>query len=124
MAKELDITPQMNLAARIYQTRLRYQAPVATGKLRDSVKVRVVSTSDGFQLVTTFETYGIFTDSGTKRYYRPSDTATWRPRPGKGKGGIKPRYWTNVQDEATVRRVTNIIVKEVTKQIQQTFRKK
>ena len=123
MASELDITPAMNLAARVYQTRLRYQAPVATGKLRSSVKVRAVSNKDGFQLVVSYLDYGIFTDSGTTRYHRPSETAQWRPRPGKGKGGIKPRYWTNVQDETTVSRVTKIITQEVAKQIRQQFRK-
>lgn len=123
MAKDLDITPAMNLAARIYQTRLKYQAPVATGKLKSSIKVKVVANKSGFQLVATYDDYGIFTDSGTKRYHRPSDTAQWRPRPGKGRGGIKPRYWTNIQDESTVRRVTDIIAKEVAKQVRQQFRK-
>ena len=123
MAKDLDITPAMNMAARIYQTRLRYQAPVDTGKLKNSIKVRAVANKDGFQLVSSYLDYGIFTDSGTKRYHRPSETAPWNRKPGKGKGGIKPRYWTNVQDDATVRRVSNIIAKEIAKQVQQQFRK-
>jgi len=97
-------------AARIYEARLRFQSPVS-GKLKSSIRVTVVETSDSYQMVSNFESYGVFTDSGTKTYFDPSDTKPWVKNPGRGRGGIKPRYWTNVSDATTKSRITKIIQK-------------
>jgi hypothetical protein len=119
MAIDINIERSAFLAARVYQTRLRFQAPVRTGALRDSISVVPRMTGDGFVFDTTFKTYGRYLDSGTGRYYRPNRRANWRPRPGKGKGGIKPRYWTNIRDEQVLKRITTILTKDVAKQIKQ-----
>ena len=116
---KLDIMKAATMAARVYKTRLRYQAPVATGKLKRSIEVVPEITRDGVAFRETYLTYGIYTDSGTKRYYKPNKKANWRERPGKGRGGIKPRYWTNINDSATLRKISDIFAKDIAKQIKQ-----
>ena len=120
---ELTLKPVLPTIAKLMQDQLRRQAPVATGKLQKSVVVKAKETKDGVQLVTGYLTYGIFTDSGTKRFHKPNNEAKWNPTPGKGKGGIKPRYWTNLDNAVTIR-IARIIEKEMAKQIQESFRKK
>ena len=119
---ELSLKPVLPTITKLVENSLKKQSPVDTGKLRNSIKVRAVETEDGVQLVTGFLTYGVFTDSGTGRYRRPNPEATWNPKPGKGKGGIKPRYWTNLDNAVNIR-IARIIEKEIAKQIRQSFRK-
>jgi hypothetical protein len=119
---ELTLKPILPTIAKLMQDQLRRQAPVATGALQKSVVVRAKESKDGVQMVTGYLTYGIFTDSGTGRYKKPNPNATWNPKPGKGKGGIKPRYWTNLDNAVTIR-IDEIIEREIEKQIQQSFRK-
>lgn len=120
---ELSLKPILPTIAKLMQDQLRKQAPVATGKLQRSVVVKAKESKDGVQLVTGYLTYGIFTDSGTGKFRKPNPEAKWNPAPGKGKGGIRPRYWTNLDNSVTIR-IARIIEKEIAKQIQQTFRKK
>ena len=122
MAIDINIERAAFLAARVYQTRLRFQAPdgyESGAPLKDSVSVIPRMTGDGFVFDITYRTYGRYLDSGTGRYYRPNRRANWRPRPGKGRGGIKPRYWTNIRDEQVLKRITTILTKDVAKQIKQ-----
>lgn len=104
--------------SKLIQTELKAQVPVATGKLKRSIKVQAVETPDGFSIKEGFLTYGIFTDSGTKRYHKPNPKARWNPNPGKGKGGIKPRYWTNLSPEVTTR-ISKLITAETARQIRE-----
>jgi hypothetical protein len=120
---ELTLRPILATIGKLMQTQLRRQAPVDTGLLQKSVTVKAVETKDGIQMVTGYLTYGIFTDSGTKRYYKPNPKAPWNARPGKGKDGIKPRYWTNL-DKATTIRISQMIEKELARQIRQSFKSK
>lgn len=120
---ELSLKPVLPTIAKIMQDQLRKQAPVATGRLQKSVVVKAKESKDGVQLVTGYLTYGIFTDSGTGRYNRPNPEAPWNPKPGKGKGGIKPRYWTNLDDAITIR-IARIIEKELARQIKKSFKGK
>lgn len=117
---ELSLKPVLPTIQKLMQDQLRRQAPVATGRLQKSVVVRAKESKDGVQLVTGYLTYGIFTDSGTGRYRRPNPVARWNPAPGKGKGGIKPRYWTNL-DNAVAIRIARIIEKEIAKQAKAEF---
>ena len=119
---ELSLKPVLPTIAKIMQDQLRRQAPVATGTLQQSVVVRAVENADGVQLITGYLNYGVFTDSGTGRYRRPNPEARWNPKPGKGKGGIKPRYWTNLDNAVNIR-IARIIEREIAKQIRQSFRK-
>jgi hypothetical protein len=79
----------------------------------------VIETEDGFSLIAGYLSYGRFIDLGTERYYKgEKPSARWNPTPGKGKGGIKPRYWTNL-GKPTEKQVANILAKEIAKQVRQ-----
>lgn len=103
---------------KLVQAELKAQVPVDTGQLRKSIKVQAVEDANGFSIRSGYLTYGIFVDSGTKRYYKPNPKARWNPKPGKGKGGIKPRYWTNLSQEVNLR-ISRMIVKETTRQLRE-----
>ena len=116
---ELTLKPVLNVIGKIIQDQLRRQAPVAEikgGALRSSVAVRVVETPDGIEVIQGFLLYGRFLDSGTGRYRKPNPRAPFNAKPGKGKGGIKPRYWTNL-GKATTAKIAKIITAEERKQI-------
>lgn len=119
---ELTLKPVLTMISRIMQDELRRQVPVDTGKLQKSITVRAIETDDGIQMVTGYLTYGRFLDSGTGRYRKPNPNARWNPKPGKGRMGIKPRYWTNL-NKATTAKIAKIIQRELAKQIRQSFKK-
>ena len=102
-------------AARIMEANIKAQAP--SQKIAGGTKV--IPVFDGeelrFEVVLDEQVkYGIFLDSGTEREYKPNPNAAWSPNPGKGTDGIKPRYWTNL-DEAMQERMTKIIEEAMTK---------
>ena len=109
--------------SKLVKSEMKNQVPVKTGKLRRSITVQAVETPDGFEIKSGYLTYGIFLDSGTKRYNKPNPKARWNPAPGKGKGGIKPRYWTNLSPEATLR-ISKLVVQETSRQIRQELKRK
>jgi len=120
----IDLKPAMKLMERVIQAALRYQAPVKTGALQKSVKVRAVETPDGITFIPTFLKYGTYLNEGTGRYKVKDTTGRpWNPNPGKGKMGIKPRFWLNTQ-EKTKQVVNQILAREVAKQIKKEFRTK
>ncbi len=124
---DLTLKPVLPMIARIIETQLRKQAPVKTGTLRSSVAVRTKESPDGFAIVIGYLEYGRFLDSGTGRYRKPNPKAPFNPRPGKGRGGIKPRYWTNLGQAGSVpitARIAKMIKTELTKQIRQSFKTK
>ena len=49
-------------------------------------------TGDRINFNVEYLGYGKFTDLGTGPY-RTRERRTWNPRPGRGRGGIKPRFW-------------------------------
>jgi hypothetical protein len=114
---ELNLTKVYRRIEVLVRNKLREQVPVGeTGKLQRSITVKVVETPDGFNLVTGYLTYGRFVDLGTKRYYKGENPdARWNPNPGKGKGGIKPRYWTNL-GKPTTKLISDLLAKEIAKQ--------
>ena len=114
---ELSLTGVYRRIEILINNRLKLQVPVGeTGKLKKSITVRVEETNGGIRFVEGYLTYGIFLKSGTGRYWKPNPKAKWNPNPGKGKGGIKPRYWTNL-DSATTAKISKLIEKELAKQI-------
>jgi len=90
MAGEFD--QAISYGARLLQANLKRQAPVDTGALQKSIKVRGRMVGDRINFNVEYLGYGKFTDMGTGPY-RASARKTWNPRPGKGRGGIKPRFW-------------------------------
>jgi hypothetical protein len=118
--KELDLTKVYKRIEILVKNKLKEQVPVGeTGKLQRSITVKVQETKDGFVFVTGYLTYGRFLDLGTRRYFKGErPDAKWNPNPGKGKGGIKPRYWTNL-GKPTEKMIADLVAKEIVKQAQQ-----
>jgi len=92
MAEDIDFKEAINMASRMMTANLRKQVPVKTGTLRNSVSVK--GSYDGTTLSFKVGSlkYGVYLDSGTGRY-KTKQRKQWNPRPGVGKGGIKPRFW-------------------------------
>jgi hypothetical protein len=88
-----DLQKIANMAARVLQNLLKRQAPKKTGALKNSVKVTAKVTANGISFIEGFNRYGIYLDKGTGPY-KVKQMGNWNPKPGKGKGGIKPRFWT------------------------------
>jgi hypothetical protein len=105
---EVNLKPVYASISRKLEKILQGQAPVKTGNLRASVVVTYDET--GFVINLGNAQYGIYLHQGTGRekssragsdfsndYFDMTDFA-WNPNPGKGEGGIKPRYWMNFSD--------------------------
>lgn len=118
MATDPEITKAMGDAARLIQELLRSQAPVKTGTLRDSVRVRGEEGKSGnIVFRSTYKDYGVYLDYGTGPFNTYPQRSAYRRNPGSGvgQGGIKPRFWTSL-DESTRLRVRDIM-KKATEQI-------
>ena len=121
---DLNLTRVIKQMEKLIADRLRSQAPVADksergkpkGKLKRSIKVKGYLAPDGLQFKIGFETYGIFLDEGTGVYDKGrSPDKPWNPNPGPGKGGIKPRYWTHLPKQDSIR-FKMLITEEVRQQ--------
>jgi hypothetical protein len=121
-----ELTKAANMAARIMTQELKRQSPRKTGALSKSIKVQVRVTDDKVTYVTDHLRYGIYLDRGTGPYYTKVK-AEWNPKPGKGKGGIKPRHWKTISSTAR-KTMTDLILKalrDITRAtIKQSFRTK
>jgi hypothetical protein len=116
-----EIQSVLNKAAIVYQNRIKFQAPVDTGRLKASVKVQafIDADFDAIRFEVGYLRYGRFTDLGTGPYYKgENERAKWNKSPRKGKGGIRPRYWTNI-DQQEKTRILNILYPEIAKKIQE-----
>jgi hypothetical protein len=119
---ELNLTKVYRRIEILIKNKLREQAPdgpEAGSPLRNSVTVKVLETRDGFSFVLGYLSYGRFLDLGTERYFKGErPDAKWNPKPGKGKGGIKPRYWTNI-GKPTEKIIADLLAKEIAIQAKQ-----
>lgn len=112
------------LAARLVENQLRNQAPVKTGKLRSSVAVVPKYFGERVRLDLIFLQYGRFQDLGTGQYrVPPARRRKWNPNPGRGKGGIKPRFWTTLSDAFKNRELFTLFRNAAQKIMISTFRK-
>ena len=108
----------------LIKNRLKFQVPVAKGTkkkpggaLKASIDVKVYQNDRGIQFKSSYAEYGKFTDEGTRPYWKGEQpTKKWKPNPGPGKKGIKPRYWTHL-DTATMQQISKLVVKETAKQL-------
>jgi len=124
MSTEPEIVRAASLAARIMETKLESQAPVKTGALRDSVKVVPRFTNKSVLLDVISLPYGKYTDLGTGPYRTPpSRRRNWNPRPGKGKGGIKPRFWTSLTRSFRIQQINSFFNEAIKKIIKRQFKK-
>ena len=117
-----DIQSILQTAATVYERRLKYQVPVKTGQLRSSIKVKAKINPDwdSVNFEIGYKRYGRFTDLGTGVYFKGEpETAKWTSRKGpKGKGGIRPRYWTYL-DQSETQKIMNIINPVVAEKIKE-----
>lgn len=111
----IDLQGIANMSARIMQNLLRRQAPRKTGALKSSIKVSAKITNNGVSFTTDYLPYGIYTNKGTGPYYTEK-IGRWNPRPGKGRGGIKPRFWTAI-DTTTRTQIADLMKKGLRQQI-------
>lgn len=83
-----------------------------TGNLMQSVSVSAQRSGDVVTFVLNDPTsYGDFTDFGTKAY-RATSRGPFNPKPGKGQGGIIPRFWSTL-DDAKMERLQMIFEEEL-----------
>ena len=74
-----------------------------TGNLQRSVSVISQRSGDVVELLLNDPTsYGDFTDFGT-RSYRASERGPFNANPGRGQGGIIPRFWSSLSDTDILR---------------------
>lgn len=125
MATDLDLNQPINMAARLIAANLRRQAPVDTGALKRSIRVTGTFTGKSIQFRYDYLYYGKFLDKGTGPYgvRGKGKRGQWDPNPGKGRGGIKPRFWTSLEDSTKIR-VKKIISNVIKQYIKTQFRKK
>jgi len=86
---------------------MKAQAPVKTGKLKRSIRYKIVTKNDNPALSFYYIYYGVYVDLGT---YSNADKSSygmsqfimpkWNPRPGHTGKGILPRYWTSMSSDA------------------------
>lgn len=83
-------------ASQIIEQEIRDQAPGK--KIGPGLSVSPVIKDGEIEFYVTFAdgvTYGIYLDRGTGKYRSSeSEVGRWNPNPGKGTGGIIPRFFT------------------------------
>lgn len=86
--------------AKTYTTLVRNQAP--SSKIASGTTIVPVygDKTIGFEPVLAKDVfYGQFLDEGTGPYYsRNTIRGKWNPDPGKGTGGIIPRFWLTLEE--------------------------
>ncbi len=123
-----ELFTALNTAAQIIAFEIRAQAP--SQKIANSISVQPIVGSDletefsvDFEINYGDKIYGLFLDFGTMAE-REEERGEWNPFPGKGKGGIKPRFFTT-PSEATTLRVMELIeqayLKQASDQIEKQF---
>lgn len=112
---DIDVNEAINMAVRLVRANLRRQAPVRTGALRDSIMVSGAVKNNQLTINSDYLFYGKFLDQGTGPY-ATKKRLTWRERPGKGQGGIRPRFWTTLE-KSTRTEIKNIFERVIAQQI-------
>jgi hypothetical protein len=81
----------------------KHQVPVDTGKLRGSIRHKVVRKRGNLSLSFYYIYYGVYVDLGTyagadtgSYGLSPFDLPPWRASPPKSPKGISARYWTSL----------------------------
>lgn len=122
-----EMKPAFDKASRIILSELKQQAPVAKdgknkGDLKRSIKIVPyyrTTTDMGFEI--TGDEYGTYLDMGTGTH-RAKERGKYEKNPGKGKGGIKPRFWLTVSD-GTKLRVAAILSEAAKQYLKRAFAK-
>ena len=122
MANKNNLTQVYQDVARQIRSILIAQAPVYKGERKDIkkglLKGSIGVTADANGWAIREKKYGMFLNQGTGSYKNPSTTAAWNPNPGRGKGGIRPRYWENIPRETELKIMDTIITAIINQDIQ------
>jgi hypothetical protein len=125
MAEEdLNFSQALSMASREITALLKRQVPVDTGELKRSISVKGNFTGESIQFRYGYLKYGVYVDKGTGPYAvrGKGKSGDWNPRPGKGRGGIRPRFWTSL-NPATRNRIKRVIARVTAQFIRTQFRK-
>jgi hypothetical protein len=76
---------------------MKAQAPVKTGKLKRSIRYKVVTKNGNPALSFYYIYYADKASYGMSQFIMPR----WNPKPGHTGKGIMPRYWTSLSADAT-----------------------
>ena len=94
-----EITKQANSIARLLEAELNKQKP-----FRKTVRVRAMVKPNAIDFVYSYPEYGKYLDLGTERYrVDEAQRGPFSRSPGKGIGGIKPRFWMTINESTKVR---------------------
>jgi hypothetical protein len=88
---------------------------IKKGLLKGSLGVKVNENGWSVRMMK----YGMFLNSGSGPYFKPSTAKPWNPRPGKGKGGIKPRYWENISKDVEIKIMDQIATAILNQNVQE-----
>jgi len=106
MARRNAIEAAFNRLGMEVLRRYKRQVPVDTKALKRSLSYSINRNSSGISLTFGYLFYGIYTDLGTGPYkdvsaygMSPFELPSFVRSPGKGKMGIRPRYWTSLSGQ-------------------------
>jgi len=88
---------------------------IKKGLLKGSLGVKVNENGWSVRMMK----YGMFLNAGSGPYFKPSTIKSWNPRPGPGKGGIKPRYWENISKDVEMRIMDRIATAILNQNVQE-----
>jgi hypothetical protein len=107
---EKELRKQLSMIARMLEMELNKQKP-----FKDRVRVTPKVSGDKIEFVYYFPSFGRYLDLGTEQYrVSEMDRGPFNRSPGKGKGGIKPRFWMSIND-TTKTRITMLLKTIVTR---------
>ena len=116
MQRDLNLDKAISMGARLISANLRNQVPVKTGKLKRSIRVQGMFDGNSLRFSSSYLYYGKFLDLGTGTY-KTRKRGAWNPAPGKGRKGIRPRFWTTIERtvQNNLKRIVAKIVRDYIK---------
>ena len=116
MQRDINLDKAISMGARLISANLRNQVPVKTGRLKRSIRVQGMFDGNSLRFSSNYLYYGKFLDLGTGTY-KARKRGAWNPAPGKGRKGIRPRFWTTIERtvQNNLKRIVAKIVRDYIK---------
>ena len=109
---EKELRKEVNMIARILEAELNKQKPFSK-----RVRVKGILKASVIEFVYSYPEYGNYLDLGTKRYrVEEANRQPFKRNPGKGIGGIKPRFWMSIPSQ-TKQRISMLLQQAITRAI-------
>lgn len=114
MQRDLNLDKAISMGARLISANLRNQAP--SRELKRSIRVQGMFDGNSLRFSSNYLYYGKFLDLGTGTY-KTRKRGDWNPAPGKGRKGIRPRFWTTIERtvQNNLKRIVSKIVRDYIK---------